>query len=245
MDHNALRNLWPEEASIDQARRQSPQKPAMKHGGYSPALKTCWEGCPLALAGRCDCPCPGQECPIERARYDAMLPVYREIVAQDGVLDLRVATPMISDAVLAMIQYERILAWAAIMPEVTRTDAAAGAFEIQGGHKAIAAFRHAWHKAQAALLLTGPARMQLDAERQAQTAGGVAAMIVEMSRQALAAPAAEVVDAEFEDDDLRQDGNRIGGAEQDGTTTAQDTANDNGQSGDGDDNDEEGETDGD
>lgn len=176
-----------------------PRTAAMKHGGYAAGIRICTENCPLAIAGHCDAAACGHECPHERARFAAVREAYHRAVVEDGILDPEIAAPLINDAALRLIAYERLRAWAAIMPEVTSLNAATGTFEIQPGHLALDRFAQSWERALDLLGLSHAARLKIDAERQQNSVNGLAAII--MGAQGQIKGPAEPVDVEFEDGD--------------------------------------------
>ncbi len=204
MDPNEFRRRRTEASGgsggdIAVARAQSnPRTAAMKHGGYAPGIRICTENCPLAIAGHCDAAACGHECPHERARFAAVREAYHRAVIEDGILDPEIAAPLINDAALRLIAYERLRAWAAIMPEVTSLNAATGTFEIQSGHLALDRFAQSWERALDLLGLSHAARLKIDAERQQNNVNGLAAIIMQ-AQGAIKGPA-EPVDAEFEED---------------------------------------------
>ena len=185
--------------SLQRAHAASPpERAAVKHAAYIDGVKECWEGCPLHLTGRCgDCE-PGIPCPHELQACEQYAAALTDLVRADQVLDMRIALPIIADVALRRVRYNRLVAWAAIMPEVSALSAAVGEFVVQAGHRDLDRFAQSWERGLDQLGLSYAARLKLRAD--ARGDAGLPGLVAGVYAAQQLREAATVVDTEFEEE---------------------------------------------
>lgn len=215
-----------------------PETAAIRHGGYIRGIMRCSRKFPCWDC--CDRRVEGQACPIEiewaiaeRAR------IVREMT--ECGLDPERYGRLVDDAIRTGLRCERLQCYEQVMGSIHPGAALEGVLALQPAVAALPGMQRMWRSALEAIGLTPASIKALSDEREADAVGAFFSRLSGARPRALAAGEAidaEVVESEGDGDGLRQQDPAA--PEQDGTTTAQDTANDNGPGGDGDDNDENG-----